>query len=104
MFNHRFVQSNGTIIHDMKSVVNRLEAGEQLVVESATNQPLPTTSVKFPVAKVKNRYGDAGFWVHGTPARSLDQVLDFLDGDAHDVSKVQWFNGEKFFDFISRDI
>ena len=37
-------------------------------------------------------------WVHGMPARDLAQVEDFLNGDAHDQSKVQWFDGNRFHD------
>lgn len=33
-------------------------------------------------------YG-AEWWVHGFPAHDLDQVRDYLKGDAHDQSKVQ---------------
>lgn len=28
-------------------------------------------------------------WVHGAPARSLEQVVSYLTGDDHDRSKVQ---------------
>jgi hypothetical protein len=28
-------------------------------------------------------------WVHGTRARDLEQVAAYLNGDAHDQSKVQ---------------
>ena len=37
-----------------------------------------------------------GFWVHGYPAHSLEQVVSFLTGDAHDQSKVQWYDGKRF--------
>lgn len=36
------------------------------------------------------------FWVHGIPARSLEQVAQYLSGDDHDKSKVQVFDGETF--------
>lgn len=37
------------------------------------------------------------FWVHGAPARNLDQVFDYLTSDdAHDRSKVVWFDGKRF--------
>ena len=38
----------------------------------------------------KRPYDDDGaLWVHGLPARSYEQVADYLNGDAHDRSKVQ---------------
>ncbi len=44
-----------------------------------------------------------GFYVHEMPARSIDQVIDYLSAgdennnlDKHSMSKVQWFDGEKF--------
>lgn len=41
----------------------------------------------------------AQFYVHDAPARSIDQVLDYLSSDdAHTRSKVQWFDG---YDFIT---
>jgi hypothetical protein len=30
-------------------------------------------------------------WLHGSPARSLEQIMWYLSGDAHDRSKVQIF-------------
>lgn len=44
-----------------------------------------------------------GIWVHGTPATSLEQVESYLKGDAHDRSKVQWFNGIRFFDLVVQE-
>lgn len=41
-----------------------------------------------------------GFWVHGMRARDLAEVESFLTGDAHDKSKVQWFDGKKFHTLI----
>lgn len=37
-----------------------------------------------------------GIWVHGAPARDLEQVESYLSGDAHDRSKVEWFDGSRF--------
>jgi hypothetical protein len=37
-----------------------------------------------------------GIWVHGAPAHDLGQVNGYLTGDAHDQSKVEWFDGETF--------
>lgn len=31
------------------------------------------------------------FWIHGLRAKSIQQVKDYLDGDAHDRSKLQVF-------------
>ena len=30
-------------------------------------------------------------WVHGAPARCLDQVVKYLTGDVHDQTKVEIF-------------
>lgn len=37
---------------------------------------------------------EPGFWVHGSPAHDLAQVVDFLAGDDHDKSKVKFYDGE----------
>lgn len=37
-----------------------------------------------------------GFWVHGMPARNIDQVISYLSGDAHDQYKVRWYDGQDF--------
>jgi hypothetical protein len=53
---------------------------------------------RFPAAK------DITFapkvFVHGVPPRDIANVLDYIEGDAHDRSKVQWING-KFNDFFN---
>jgi len=36
-------------------------------------------------------------WVHGLPARSLEQVASYLTGDSHDQSKVQVLVGGNFY-------
>lgn len=37
------------------------------------------------------------FYVHDFPAKSLDQVIDYLSSDdPHTRSKVQWFDGDDF--------
>ena len=36
-------------------------------------------------------------WIHGQPARDLDQVASYLNGDAHDQSKVQVLVGGNFY-------
>ncbi len=42
-----------------------------------------------------------GFWVHDMPARSIEQVIDYLsDDDPHTRSKVQWFDSKKFVTII----
>ena len=46
---------------------------------------------------------DAGFWVHGVPARNIDQVVSYLTGDAHDQSKVQFYKDGKFYSVVLED-
>lgn len=41
-------------------------------------------------------------WLHGQPARTLEEVIKYLSGDAHDRSKVQFFDGKEFHDLILR--
>jgi hypothetical protein len=45
-------------------------------------------------------------WLHGLPARDLDQVRAYLNGDAHDQSKVQVLVNGHFYnlaDMVSGD-
>lgn len=44
-----------------------------------------------------------GIWVHGAPARDLEQVASYLSGDSHARSKVQWFDGKHFYDLLVED-
>lgn len=37
-----------------------------------------------------------GIYLHGVPARDLEHVVSYLTGDAHDRSKVEFFDGERF--------
>ena len=45
---------------------------------------------------------ESQFWVHGMPARNIDQVIDYLSGDAHDRTKVQWHDGKNFITVVDR--
>jgi hypothetical protein len=47
-----------------------------------------------------DRAGVVMFWVHGSPARSFEQVAEYLTGDAHDRSKVQVYDGKHFHSVI----
>jgi hypothetical protein len=42
----------------------------------------------------------AAIWIHGFPAKSWNQVVQYLDGDAHDQSKVQVLVGGKFYSLV----
>lgn len=102
MHRHTFVQSTDqsrTPLEDLVLVSSLMEAGKSMDLYATETPKRLRVAVRFPRASGK-RFGEAGFWLHGTPARSLDEVLDYLDGDAHDVSKVQWFNGSEFFDLV----
>lgn len=95
----RFVR-DAVVLDDLVSVVSTLASGEELALRDHDHGvAVVRESVCFGVVEGV-QYGDPGFWVHGSPAYSLDQVLDFLNGDAHDVSKVQWFNGHRFFSLV----
>lgn len=41
-----------------------------------------------------------GFWVHGAPARNLEQIESYLTGDEYDRSKVDWFDGKNFHNLL----
>lgn len=48
----------------------------------------------------KRKKLEPGIWVHDSRARSLEQVESYLSGDAHDQSKVQWYDGDRFHDLV----
>jgi len=39
--------------------------------------------------------------IHGAAEKSLDRVFPYITGDAHDRSKVQWFDGTRFRNFFA---
>jgi len=45
----------------------------------------------------------AVFWIHGFPARDMEQVAEYLSGDAHDQSKVQVLVDGKFYDVVTEE-
>lgn len=50
-------------------------------------------------ALAKHFYTDAenaGIYINGAPARNLDHVESYLNGNAHDRSKITYFDGKKF--------
>lgn len=96
----RFVR-DAVVLDDLASVVSTLASGEELALRDHDHGVAVVREYVIFDVKKGAQYGDPGFWVHGSPAYSLDQVLDFLNGDAHDVSKVQWFNGHHFFSLVS---
>lgn len=63
---------------------------------------LDTDGVKMKVKFRSKRTGkhNPDMYIHGVPAENVEQVLSYLSGDAHDVSKVQWFDGERFHNFV----
>lgn len=44
-----------------------------------------------------SEHASAEVWIHGARARSWDQVIEYLSGDAHDRSKVQIYVNGRFF-------
>ena len=43
---------------------------------------------------------NAEIWVHGFPARDWEQVVQYINGDAHDRSKLQVLVDGKFYPLI----
>ena len=63
----------------------------------AVNEYLTVAGYEFHRSENEWRWeNEPGFWIHGSPARDLEQVESYLRGDAHDRSKVQWFDGQGF--------
>ena len=63
------------------------------------NQPVANMYATGHVCR-KPRYQEPSIWVHGCRARDLKQVESYLSGDAHDQSKVQWYDGNQFHDLV----
>lgn len=42
----------------------------------------------------------AEIWIHGFPAKSWEQVVEYATGDAHDRSKLQVLVDGKFKDLV----
>lgn len=85
------ITTNGAIIAPA-NLAGALSEGRPVDIVNSDDETIVTMQFR----PAQNVHGSAGFWVHGTPVHSISQVLDFLDGDAHDVSKVQWFDGRAF--------
>ena len=83
------------MISDLSDLTQRLAAGEKILVRGLDNAVV--SEVKFPKAKLGKLKPEV--LVHGMRARDIEQVMSYLSGDAHDRSKIQWFNGVKFYNF-----
>lgn len=88
------------ILRDLESVNSILSTGARVHLLEGEDKTRGKELLAFPLPGSKT-FGAPGFWVHGLSTDSLETVLSHLDGDAHDVSKVQWFNGSDFFDIAS---
>lgn len=84
------------MIGEMSELVSRLGAGEKVVLRNLAGDVVH--NVKFPAVKPGKLRPE--ILVHGMRARNVEQVMSYLSGDAHDQSKVQWFDGNKFHNFI----
>ena len=84
----------------LSEVVDVLASGKAVEVRHIKNDVVAAT-IKFRKPRLGAKtFGKPAFFVHGMPARNVEQVLDFLSGNAHDVSKVQFFDGTRFHNFI----
>ncbi len=52
---------------------------------------------KQPKTLLFNSRFSAQILLHGVPARNLEHVIEYIEGDAHDRSKVQFLSPEKGF-------
>ena len=101
MARHSFYDPQAdAILRDLDSVNAVLGTGARVHILEDEDKTRGKELLAFPRPKDKT-FGAPGFWVHGLSTDSLETVLSYLDGDAHDVSKVQWFNGSTFFDIAS---
>ena len=91
----KFQLADGTDVHDLTYLEAALADGVQLLV-TADGENILTT--RF--AKVKNPSFPPHIILHGMNARNLDQVASYVSGDAHDRSKVQWFDGNRWHDWF----
>lgn len=81
-------------ITDLDVLVSTLVAGRVVNVHYSTGVFDEVLPLRY--ASVKSPQFPPAVHVQGIPARSIDMVLDYLNGDAHDRSKVQFYTGEKF--------
>lgn len=77
---------------DLDTITATLAAGEAMTIQQ-NEAPGLVKDIQFPKATdVKH----IGFWLHGAPARNLEKLSSYLNGDAHAQSKIEWFDGNKF--------
>lgn len=88
----RITLANGTEINDLDVLVSALASGKNVSIEYPTH--MGTSTETFRYAKVTEPDFAPQIFVHGTPASSFRQVASFIDGDAHDRSKVQFYTGK----------
>lgn len=74
------------------ALAEHLASGEPVVLVDNYSKDIHAT-FQFP----KTDKGQV--FVHDFPATNITQVVDALTGDAHDRSKVQWFDGTNFVSF-----
>ena len=90
----QFIAAGSKTLADIASVTEQLAAGNRVLVVDETQGDLLIAKVQFKATgEQKTR---KSIMTHGIPARDLDTLISYISGDAHDRSKVEWFDGQKF--------
>lgn len=84
--------ANGEIIHTLEELNQTLAEGNAAYAYYDTEFN-GTQEVKLQWQPEAPRFGAAGIHIHDTPARSMKQLIEYLNGDAHDRSKIQFSTG-----------
>lgn len=92
-----FEKTLNSPIADLDELNKVLADGQIVKIISAHGQ---TWFASFTPEEVSATELSARVCVHGLFPRNLEQLADYVDGDTHDQSKVQWFTGSVFVDLL----
>lgn len=84
---------------DSMNIITTLPQLEAALTDGSTVHVMDDTlnlikSVRFPKKAETN--GKTKVYLHGGYARDLAQVVSYINGDAHDRSKIEFFDGAGF--------
>jgi len=81
-----------------EQVVDALLSGKAAVLRKEDGTEV--RRFKFP-KPTRAQIAQPAIIIHGAAEKSLDRVFPYITGDAHDRSKVQWFDGTRFRNFFA---
>lgn len=92
----KFIAAGNKELTDLDALVDTLESCREVKVFVDGVQ---VTKLRFSNSKKEGFSSkfDAQIHLHGVPARNLDHVISYVEGDAHDRSKVQFLSPAKGF-------